>query len=291
MPPKKSNSEKLIDLKKFNMASIKPNKKILFIGGTNTGKTVLMKDYLYHHQSEFPIISLVSPTEPYNKTYRNHIPSIFTHEQYSEDLIEQLINRQKAITKNCTDDPSYRNVNPCTAIIMDDCLADIRLWKNDPNIKWIFENGRHVNITLLIAMQYAVGIPPVLRANIQYVFLCKNTKIQEQKKLFDMYAGMFDSFTQFREVFKRCTQKYGCMVINNEEQSYELENNVFYYRVSMEDKPDWNTFRLCYPIFWKDNDKCARIKQQELEKVRKLTPNEPTKKIVVSNNDSDEDDY
>jgi len=289
MPPKKTKSEKIIDLKKFNMASIKPNKKILFIGGTNTGKSVLIKDYLYYHQSEFPIVTLISPTEPYNKTFKNHVPAIFIHEQFSEELVEQLINRQKKISKDCEDDPSYINVNPCTAIIMDDCLADIKLWKNDPNIKWIFENGRHANITLLMSMQYAVGIPPVLRANIQYVFLCKNTKIQEQKKLYDMYAGMFESFSQFRDTFKKCTQRFGCMVINNEAPSYEIEENVFFYRATVDDKPDLKTFRLCYPIFWKDNDKCARIKQQELEKVRKLTPNEKTKKIVVSNDDSDDE--
>ena len=288
MPPK-SASEKVIALQNFDMSSIPPNKKILFVGGTNSGKTILCLDYLYYHQSEFPIGTLLSPSEPFNETYKNHIPAVFIHNEYTPELIQSILERQKEITQNCKSDPRYVNVNPLAFCIMDDCLADSKKWKNDENIRWIFENGRHVNLTLLMTMQYALGIPPHLRANIQYIFLCRTPKYQEQKKLFEQYAGMFESFKQFREVFSKCTKKYGCMVINNEARSDNLEEQVFKYKANPDNKPDWDTFRMCYPSFWKDNDKCRKIKQIESEKTSKLLPIETNKKYVVHDDDDDDD--
>lgn len=287
MPPK-SGKEKIVDLKKFDMASIPPNKKILFVGGTNSGKTVLVKDYLYHHQSEFPLGTLISPSEPFNETYKYHMPAVFIHYEYTQELVQSILDRQKEITKNCKSDPNYVNIDPRAFCIMDDCLADSAKWKHDPNIRWIFENGRHVNLTLLMTMQYALGIPPHLRANIQYIFLCRTPKFQEQKKLFEQYAGMFESFAEFREVFNKCTKKYGCMVINNEARSDNLEDQVFRYRANIDDKPDWNTFRMCYPTFWKDNDKSRKVSREALDRTARVTAIESSKKFVIPDDDDDD---
>lgn len=278
---KKSGRHNIIELRKFDMRSIPHSKKILFIGGTGSGKSILVLDYLYHHQSTFPVGTIISPTEELNETYKAHVPAIFIHNEYSPELIEAVLNRQKDITKKCKTNAQYKNVDPRAFCLMDDCLADAKSWKNDKNIKWIFENGRHSKLTFILTLQFSLGIQPELRANTQYIFLCRTPKYNEQYKLWQHFAGMFPTFNDFREVFIQCTKDYGCMVINNESLSDKIEDQVFWYRANPNNKPDWNTFKMCYPIFWKDNKKCIQTKNAQANKTHKLTPREENKKYVV----------
>ena len=281
MATKNIGRQNVIELRKFDMRSIPDSQKILFIGGTGSGKSILLLDYLYHHQSEFPVGTVISPTEELNETFKNHVPSIFIHNEYSAELIEAVLNRQKEIAKKCKSDPNYAKVDPRAFCIMDDCLADAKFWKNDKNIKWIFENGRHSKLTFIMTLQFSLGIQPELRANTQYIFLCRTSKFKEQEKLYQHFAGMFKKFSDFREVFIQCTKDYGCMVINNSSLSDKIEDQVFYYRATPHLKKDWNTFRMCYPIFWKDNNKCIQTKSIQSNKIRKLTPKEENNKYVV----------
>ena len=280
--PKSTGKQSVIELRKFDMRSIPHSKKILFIGGTGSGKSVLVLDYLYHHQSEFPVGTVISPTEELNETFKNHVPSIFIHSEYSPELIEAILNRQRDIIQKCKRNPAYKNVDPRAFCLMDDCLADAKSWKNDKNIKWIFENGRHSKLTFILTLQFALGIQPELRANTQYIFLCRTAKYNEQYKLWQHFAGMFPTFNEFRDVFIQCTKDYGCMVIKNDSLSDKIEDQVFWYRATSLNKPDWETFRMCYPVFWKDNNKCIETKHVQSMKTHKLTSKQPkNNKYVV----------
>lgn len=272
MPPRKKvdSAEDIINvrLKKFNMKWIGDNKILIFIGKRNTGKSILVLDYLYHHQ-DFPLGTVISPTDDYNYTYKPHIPSIFIHEEYSPELIEQVLRRQKDICRNCKIDPRYKGVDPRAFVIFDDCLADGDQWVKDKNIKWIFMNGRHAQVTFILTMQYPLGITPNLRTNVDYIFICKEPKVNNQKRLYEHYAGMFPSFEMFRAVLKHCTKNFGCLVIDNSSTSDKLEDQVFWYRADVVKRPDFETFKLCYPVFWKNNEKYLAGKNKPKEKTEK----------------------
>jgi hypothetical protein len=92
------NTQINVKLRKFDMSKIGDDKVILFIGKRNTGKSVLVLDYLYHNR-DFPLGTVISPTDNYNYTYRPHIPSIFIHEEYTPELLDQILLRQKQISK------------------------------------------------------------------------------------------------------------------------------------------------------------------------------------------------
>lgn len=240
------------NIKKFNMSKVPDNKIMIFIGKRGTGKSVLITDYLYHHRN-FPICTVVSPTDSFNNTYSPHVPALFIHDKYTPELLENIMDRQKKICRQCLHNPDYKSVDPRTLVIFDDCLADGKQWTQDENVKWIFMNGRHVKMTFMLALQYCMGIPPNLRTNVDYIFICKEPKITNQKRLYEQFAGMFPSFEFFRETLNKCTKDYGCLVIDNASNSDRLEDQVFWYRCNP-NLPDWDTFRLCYQIFWKDND-------------------------------------
>lgn len=248
----RSNETITVQLKKFNMSNIGNNKVILFIGKRNTGKSVLVLDYLYHNR-QYPLGTVISPTDRFNATYRPHIPSIFIHDEYTPELMTQILDRQRDITSSCKENPEYTDVDPSAFVILDDCLADVKDWGNDKNIKWIFMNGRHVNITFILTMQYCLGILPNLRTNVDYIFICREPKIDNQMRLYKYYAGMFPSFDMFRTVLNQCTADYGCLVIDNSSNSEKLDEQVYWYRTDT-NQPDWKEFKLCRSIFWKNNE-------------------------------------
>ena len=254
---KKSEQEEIeLNLREFKMSWIKENKILVFIGKRNTGKSVLVVDYLYYNQ-DVPFCTCISPTDDLNLTFRPHIPSRFIFDTYTSELIAMFVKRQRSLSikrKNALEgrgDPQYQNVDARGILIMDDLLADGAKWKKDENIKWIFMNGRHANITLILTMQYQMGIPPDLRANIDYVFICKETKRLELDKLWRNYAGVFTTFDMFLQVLNQVTQDYGCMVIDNTSNSSKLEDQVFIYKASLHDK---NSFKVCYADFWQNNE-------------------------------------
>ena len=51
-----------IQLNKFNMAELKDDKVVVFIGKRETGKSFLVRDLLYHHQ-DIPVGTVISGTE------------------------------------------------------------------------------------------------------------------------------------------------------------------------------------------------------------------------------------
>ena len=230
-----------LQLKKFNMNMIKDDSVVVMIGKRNTGKSFLTKDLLFHHQ-DLPAGTVISPTENANKFYSDIVPPIFIHDEYEPKIIQEFVKRQKSLKKRITF--GEKDIDNRAFLIMDDCLYD-NDWKKDKVIREIFMNGRHWSIFFLLLMQYAIGIPPNLRSNIDWVFLLRENNIQNRKKLYENYAGMFHTFEMFCQTMDACTENFECLVIHNGAKSNKLEDQVYWYRA--EDHAD---FRVCCPEAW-----------------------------------------
>ena len=57
-----------LELKKFDMSSIKDDRVVVLIGKRDTGKSFLVKDLLFYHQN-LPIGTVISATESANSFY------------------------------------------------------------------------------------------------------------------------------------------------------------------------------------------------------------------------------
>jgi hypothetical protein len=235
-----------IQLKKFDIRNIKNDSVVLFIGKRNTGKSFLLKDLLYNNRT-LPIGMVISPTETANHFFENFIPNMLIHDEYSPATLERFVNRQKKIAEQYTlDKKQYggSEIDPSAFLILDDCLYD-KTWVNDKNIRYLFMNGRHVKVFLMITMQYPLGVPPQLRANVDYVFILRENQIKQQQRIYEQYAGMFHSFEAFSTVMNACTENYECLVIDNKVQSNKLEDQVYWYKAV-----DHANFQLCSPELW-----------------------------------------
>ena len=83
-------------------------------------------------------------------------------------------------------------------------------------------------------MQYSLGIQPELRSNFDFVFLLGEDFINNRKKLYEHYAGMFPTRDIFEQVFLQVTDNYGCMVINNRLRSSDIKLKVLGLRQKIE---------------------------------------------------------
>jgi len=204
-----------IELNDFDLNSIPDSKKILFVGNNRSEKNSLILEYLHCHQSEFPLGIVISD----DTIFENHIPATFIHKKYEKELLIQLIQRQKLLI--CPEN----TIDPRTFCVVDESNV---IWE-DENIKWIFFNGRCVKLTVIMSLQNNIKMPSALRTNTQYIFICRTTDLEEQKCIYGQFGEMFDSFTQFREIFLRYTENT-YMVINNDIDSDKLEDRVFCFK-------------------------------------------------------------
>lgn len=244
-----------LELKKFDPSTIKSDSVVVFIGKRNTGKSYCMKDILSHHK-ELPVGIVISPTETANNYFEKFIPNMLIYDEYEPAIVKRFLERQVNINKQKNEQlKKYGSseIDSRAFLILDDCLYD-KSWPTDKNIRSIFMNGRHYKIFFLITMQYCLGLPPILRANIDYVFIFKNNLIKEREKIYNHYAGIFNNFDTFCTVMDNCTDNYECLVIDNKVQSNRLEDQVKWYKAKEVD------FKLCTPELW---NLCALEKERK----------------------------
>ena len=241
-----------LQLSKFDMKKIsfRPNENkgpvVVLIGRRDTGKSFLVKDLLYYHQ-DIPIGTVISGTEEGNGFYGKLVPKLFIHNEYNSAIIENILKRQKQVLKQVKKEiDTYKksNIDPRTFTILDDCLFD-NSWSKDKLMKLLFMNGRHWKIMLVITMQYPLGIPPILRTNIDYVFILREPYIANRRRIYENFAGMFPTFESFCQVMDQCTENYECLVINNNSKSNKLNDQVFWYKAEAH-----NDFKLGSKEFW-----------------------------------------
>jgi hypothetical protein len=258
-----------LKLKKFDMKNIPEDAVCIFIGRRRTGKSTLVRDLLFHHQ-RIPVGTVISGTEESNSFYSSIVPPLFIHGEYNPVIIDKYVKRQKLVTSRiqqqnsggAVDARGHRtitntSIDPRSFLILDDCLYDDS-WIHDKNIRYLFLNGRHQKVFFLITMQYPLGIPPMLRTNVDYAFIMREPYVTNRKRIFENFGSAFPSFEFFCQIMDQCTQNYECLVISNNTQSNKLEDIVFWYKASLHGE-----FRIGDPRFWQHNATYYRDKEEE----------------------------
>jgi hypothetical protein len=260
-----------IQLRKFDMSEIKDDKVVVLIGKRDTGKSFLCKDILYHHKG-IPVGQVISGTEGANQFYSKIVPKLFIHGEFDTQIVQNMIKRQKILIDKINQGDN--SIDPRCFLILDDCLYD-NTWAKDKWMRSVFMNGRHYKMLFLLTMQYALGVPPNLRTNVDYVFILRENYVSNRKRLYEHYAGMFPSFEMFCQIMDQCTENYECLVINNNAKSNKLTDQVFWYKAEPHDD-----FKIGAPSFWEYSEKNI-LKEGENEQLNSGYKN----KVLVKKND------
>ena len=249
-----------LDIRKFNLNQIKfqPNTVekhfgpiIVLNGKRDTGKSVILRAIL-HSKRDIPLGVVMSGTEEVNTFFSDFIPRILIQSQYSENHINKVKDRQKKRLQTRVaqlKEEGHSDMDSRIFIILDDCMYD-DAWTRTSLIREIFCNGRHWNIMLIITLQYPIGIPPVLRENIDYTFILRQFSLRNRKLLYENFASIFPTFEMFCQVLDNVTDNYCCMVVDNTVQSNLLQDVVYWYKAPL----DVPTFRMCADEYWEASE-------------------------------------
>jgi hypothetical protein len=220
-----------LPIKKFNIDEMVDHCTIAMIAKRATGKSFLTREIMFKKRKIASAIA-ISRTEKLNSFYGEFIPDSYIYSEYEPAILTRIYERQSKMN-----DDNKRRIkegkkpkDDSLMLIMDDCMSSKGTWLKDPNILELFFNGRHHHVSFILTMQYSVGIPPEMRSNFDYIFLLAEDTINNRKRLYEHYAGMFPTFDIFQQVFSDLTENYGMMVINNRVHSKNITDKVFWYR-------------------------------------------------------------
>lgn len=260
------NAEISLNLKRFDLRKIKEDSTVVFIGRRRTGKSFCLRDLMYCNR-DIPFGTIISATEEASPFFNKFIPKTYIFTEFQEHIIESIINRQKALISKQKSDPKLANLDTRVFIILDDCLYDDS-WTKTKGIRNIFMNGRHYNIFFMITMQYALGMPPALRTNIDYTVIMREPFISNRKKIYEQYAGMFPDFNMFCQVMDSL-EKFECLIICNNADSCRFEDQVFWYKAIERD--DFKVGSEQYWNYHNDNYKSKQDEEKEEKEEKSVT--------------------
>ena len=226
-----------IRIRKFDATTIKESRIAFLIGKRHTGKSVLMKDILYHMPRPDYVLAM-APTEDTLQMYREFLPESCIFDHFSQEKLERVVSMQRELVS--------RGKKRVVLILLDDCLYQKGVLKTTA-MRHIFFNGRHDHIGLLCAAQYMMEVDVSLRTNIDYIFTMRENILTNRQKLYKYYFGQFARFDDFDKVFTACTQDYRALVLDGTQiNNANPTDCVLWYRAKLDLPP----FKLCRPVYW-----------------------------------------
>jgi hypothetical protein len=196
------------------------NKTVTLVAKRNSGKSVLIKYIISEYKDEFDQIYCICPTESINDFYssssivdRDHI-----FDEWDEEWVEKLIAMMTRVNKGKT-----KTTAKHILIILDDLIADANLHQS-PAFKKLFTRGRHLFISIIMTTQYLKAIPPLVRANSDFIFLGQMNR-QSVEIMVEEFHGNEISKKDFIDIYKNAIKNYGFFVIN--QSSVDCVNKIY----------------------------------------------------------------
>jgi hypothetical protein len=202
-------SQKVPDELELNNADecleLKAHGLYIICSPSNSGKSNTIKNIVRRNCKRFHRIIVISPTSMQSDEY-DYFPSKFVHQDYSQEIISNIVNIQKL--------NSYLHC----LVILDDLVGVIDF--NSKLFRNLWTSLRHYNLTFIISIQYLKSITPLMCNNFVSLFV---TKIKEHslRSMFELTD--FSDINQFKEFMLRVCVNYNIVRLNLQSK-YNKEN-------------------------------------------------------------------
>ncbi len=173
------------------------NKHYLIIGKRSSGKTNFIINNIYSKICN-QIDNIYIFTASHNYKYYEKITDLFYDIKDVNLILSDLF-------KECKD----KKIK--TLVIFDNVINNIKFYKSNELME-LFYNARHNGITLIVTMEYPLGITPDLRLNFDYVIVAKEYIHSNIQRLYEHYFGFYQTLNIFKEILE-CLEVYEFLVL------------------------------------------------------------------------------
>lgn len=206
-------------------------------GSRNTGKSTLIRDIIYRlHQKGYPRIVVFSGTEEANAGYANIVDPAVVHNGLDLEEFRALYETQKRIVSSwreayqrCPDE--VKDIDVRLVIVLDDLMYRRHLTRSEL-FGEIACNGRHYKICMVVSSQYVYSLDIVVRSNLDYVVVLKESIPKNMAKLHECFFGMFRKKDDFYRVLGACTENYECLVLDKTRPTNDIQAVVHWYKAT-----------------------------------------------------------
>ena len=270
-------NNKELHIQQFHLSQMVSNPAILMIGKRGNGKSWICRS-LIKYLRDIPCGIAIAPTEKVAEDpfYEEFIPNSYIYYDFKPEIFEKVLYRQDAMLEKVREKKKQGKViDPRIFILMDDCLSQKNVWKNEQTVHELLFNGRHYKITYILTSQTTMGPPSEIRNNFDYIFILACDNHIEMKKIQAHYAGMFPSYESFRQTFNVLTENYCAMVVANRGARQHFTEKIFWYKAQDEEpgfvgcKLYQNNHKKNYDENWRKKNKCFTKNIDDIIKKKK----------------------
>lgn len=236
-------STKQIDLEKFDLSCVKPNRLMLLIGRRGSGKSTLIRELLFSLKDKVDFWIGITPTRSTEEEWLEFLPKCMIHRSLDKQMLGELLSHQDAISRS-------QKRRRTIGIIWDDLMFLKGVLKGE-SIRELFFNGRHLQTYFINSAQYCMDVPADLRLQIDYVYTFWDGIPDNREKLRKYFCGTFNR-AEFESTFRAATQDYRCMVVDN------VAGEVRWFKARLDLPP----FRLGNPVFWRIQDMFGKTDEE-----------------------------
>lgn len=134
--------------------------------------------------------------------------------QYNHQIVEKLFKQQQELLE--------QGVKRRVLLIFDDIIgaANFHSGPGKRVMDSLSTRGRHYGILTIVLTQHYKGIPPSVRGNAWYTFLCNPTD-GDVKEFYSQY-GSHDTLEECKQWLKQCARNYTFAYVSSDDQEPKL---------------------------------------------------------------------
>lgn len=218
-----------VELNAFDAETMKLDTTILVVGKRGSGKSTKIKWIMRSIGKRITkgIVIRGVPNDDYT-----YIPLLFIMNTFDSEFLHRIIYEQ-TVRRKKWEFLGMRGDPPRMFLILEDYSSD-RTAMNDKNLKFIFHNGRHIFITLIIVCQYFKDLPKALRSNVDYLFMLNDKSTENRKSIWKEYMSFIERFADFNAIYDKITANHSALIMRVD-QSNSIADCLFQLRISKKD--------------------------------------------------------
>ncbi|CAM9214870.1 unnamed protein product, partial [Ectocarpus sp. 4 AP-2014] len=233
-----------VNLKRFDFRAGTVKCNAVVIGKRNTDKSVVIAELLYYlSKHKVPRACVFSATEESNRFFCRHIPDSFVFDE--KNIVEQQKRLHLQKDKKGEID---KNTDLRIVIVLDDMGYNRKVLTRQI-LTFMFMNGRHCDIALIVAIQHVMQLTPALRSNTDFVICLKEGNKNVMRNLYENVFGVSEKPVHFKNACDACAKDFGCLILNNTVTGVLVNDTVNWYKAT----PN-RVFKFGSKEFWKYHD-------------------------------------